>query len=188
MQKDRQCWHWHRSFGALPTKVVVSSIIITSVIFVHSQYNGNGWDQFADKLPLALLHHLNGNGIYNVSHPLMANIVSELEAEADTAYNAIAYDYRISQMLLEASSGVLPEFSYGNVANKNDKTIVFAPKPKLAKWWKQYKDLDPIKESSVITNVASSAFLLDELDVGVSFVHGKNLYLPWNKDNYGVST
>ena len=118
----------------------------------------------------------------------MANIVSELEAEADTAYNAIAYDYRISQMLLEASSGVLPEFSYGNVADKNNKSIVFAFKPKLAKWWKQYRELDPIKESSVITNVAASAFLLDEIDVSVSLVHGKNLYLPWIKDNYGVST
>lgn len=114
-------------------------------------------------MPLALLHHLNGNGVYNVSHPLMDHIVSELEAEATTAYNAICYDYRISQMLLEASSGIHPKFPYENVVDNDGKAVVLAPKPKFAKWWNDYSDQEPVKESNVITNIATTAFLLDEV-------------------------
>ena len=138
-------------------------------------------------MPLALLHHLNGNSVYNVSHPLMDHIVSELEAEATTAYNAICYDYRISQMLLEASSGIHPKFPFENVVDNDGKAVVLAPKPKFAKWWNDYSDQEPVKESNVITNIATTAFLLDEVDDGISLVHGKNLYLPWDPNRHGVS-
>ena len=117
----------------------------------------------------------------------MELIVSELEAEANTEYNAISYDYRISQMLLKASSGTLPELPYDGIADEDGKTIVLAPKPKFAEWWNEYSGLDPVKESSVIANVASTAYMLDEVDASVSIVHGKNLYLPWNEGDYGVS-
>ena len=153
----------------------------------HSKYNGNAWDEFADKMPLALLHHLNGNSVYNTSHPLLDHILRELEEEANTEYNAISYDYRISQMLLEGSTGVPPEFPYKNIFDENGKAIVLAPKPKFAVWWQQYSNDNPVQESSVISNIASTSYLQDEVGAKVSIVHGKNVYLPWNEDDYGVS-
>ena len=125
--------------------------------------------------------------VYNTSHPLVDNILCELEEEANTDYNAISYDYRISQMLLEGSSGVPPEFPYNNIFDDDGKAIVLAPKSKFAAWWKQYSDGNPIQESSVISNIASTSYLLDEVDASVSIVHGKNVYLPWNDGDYGVS-
>ena len=157
-------------------------------IHPYSKYNGDGWDEFADKIPVALLHHINGNGIYNVSHPLMELLVSELEAEAGTLYNAISYDYRISQMLLEGSSGVPPDFPYTKILDDGGKPITLRPKlDKFAAWWDNYGADDPVKESRVITNFGSTAYLLDDVDEGVSLIHGKAMYLPYDPYLHGVS-
>jgi hypothetical protein len=42
--------------------------------------------------------------MYNVSNPVLEEIVKQLESEATTTGNAIPYDYRIGQMLEEAKS------------------------------------------------------------------------------------
>ena len=39
----------------------------------------------------------------------------------------------------------------------------------------------------MISNIASTSYLQDEVGAKVSIVHGKNVYLPWNEDDYGVS-
>lgn len=70
-----------------------------------SKYDGRAWDEFAEVMPLELLHHINGNAVYNTTNPLMRSIVSELEAESGTVFNAIPYDLRIAQMILEGSTG-----------------------------------------------------------------------------------
>lgn len=59
-----------------------------------SQYDGDKWDVFYEKIPISLLHHTNGNAIYNTSHPLLERLVGQLEVEAPCPYNSIPYDYR----------------------------------------------------------------------------------------------
>jgi hypothetical protein len=61
-------------------------------------------DAFYEKIPISLLHHTNGNGIYNTSHPLLERLVGQLEVEAPCPYNSIPYDYRMSQMWVEGES------------------------------------------------------------------------------------
>ncbi len=48
----------------------------------HRKYNGDKWDNFYEAIPMALLDHTNGNGIYNTSHPLLERLVGQLEVEA----------------------------------------------------------------------------------------------------------
>jgi hypothetical protein len=45
------------------------------------KYNGDKWDNFYEAIPVALLDHTNGNGIYNTSHPLLERLVGQLEVE-----------------------------------------------------------------------------------------------------------
>ena len=67
------------------------------------KYNGDKWDNFYEAIPIALLDHTNGNGIYNTSHPLLERLVGQLEVEAACPYNSIPYDFRMSQMWIEGT-------------------------------------------------------------------------------------
>ena len=44
-------------------------------------YEGNKWDGFRDQLDEDLLTHLNGNAVYNVSHPCFRMILEKMEEE-----------------------------------------------------------------------------------------------------------
>eukprot|EP00977_Amphora_coffeiformis_P007065 scaffold1533_cov157-Amphora_coffeaeformis.AAC.6 len=126
---------------------------------IGSKYNGRAWDEFADQLSIALLQHINGNAIYNVSHPLMENIVSELESEAETVYN---------------------------VVDEHGKRVVLQPKyEKFSGWWEKYSDQEPVKESNVLTNYGPTAHLKADIEPGISIVHGKNMYFSWDSDLHG---
>ena len=46
-----------------------------------SKYHGYKWHDFEEHLPLPLLHHINGNAIYNVSHGLTRLMLKQLEHE-----------------------------------------------------------------------------------------------------------
>ena len=59
-----------------------------------AQYDGDKWDNFYEQIPISLLHHTNGNAIYNTSHPLLERLAGQLEVEAPCPYNSIPYDYR----------------------------------------------------------------------------------------------
>ena len=63
-------------------------------------------DAFYESIPISLLHHTNGNGIYNTSHPLLERLVGQLEVEAPCPYNSIPYDYRMSQMWVEGEKSL----------------------------------------------------------------------------------
>jgi len=56
-----------------------SSYTTKSVPFLilYSKYNGDKWDNFYEDIPIALLDHTNGNGIYNTSHPLLERLVGQ---------------------------------------------------------------------------------------------------------------
>ena len=100
-----------------------------------SQYEGGNWDMFRHKLPMGLLAHLNGtcppshlhgtalvtcvgagNAFYNVTHPLMVEILRELQEENDISefpevwnlHMMTAFDVRIAEIMIEAESGVEP--------------------------------------------------------------------------------
>jgi hypothetical protein len=48
---------------------------------IHSlctEYDGDKWDNFYEKIPISLLHHTNGNAIYNTSHPLLERLVGQV--------------------------------------------------------------------------------------------------------------
>ena len=65
-----------------------------------SEYLGDKWSDFSDVMPFSLLHHINGNAIYNISHSKMQNLLSQLSAELGTPKRATAYDLRISEIML----------------------------------------------------------------------------------------
>jgi hypothetical protein len=58
----------------------------------------------------SLVNHLNGNAIYNLTHPFFNRVLAELEFEASTTANSIPYDYRISQIIEEVKTGVKASF------------------------------------------------------------------------------
>ena len=63
-----------------------------------SRYRGDNWDPFLGTLDEALVKHINGNAIYNLTgDSLLPTIVKQLENEAD---GSIPYDLRISQLAL----------------------------------------------------------------------------------------
>ena len=58
----------------------------TPFALLGSKYKGQSWDQFKDVMPTSLKEHINGNAVYNLTHPLFNNLVDELKREANTVY------------------------------------------------------------------------------------------------------
>lgn len=82
---------WERKYAFLPQCIYIYYKIMRSLTqrnLVYSQYDGDKWDNFYEKIPISLLHHTNGNAIYNTSHPLMERLVGQLEIEAPCPYNS----------------------------------------------------------------------------------------------------
>ena len=48
---------------------------------IISVYEGNKWDGFRDQMDDDILTHLNGNAVYNVSHPCFRIVLEKLEYE-----------------------------------------------------------------------------------------------------------
>uniref|UniRef100_A0A7S4SJM4 Uncharacterized protein n=1 Tax=Ditylum brightwellii TaxID=49249 RepID=A0A7S4SJM4_9STRA len=157
-----------------------------------SKYNGDSWDKFRDSLPLSLQHHINGNAVYNVTHPLFLNLLDQLESESDTPYNAIPYDYRISQILVEGMLGVLPEVPpliIKEYLAENGKELPINT-GKFRKWWDMYceDEKSPIQESHVISNYASTNLSPRHLaDETASIIHGAKHYLPWEQSRHAIT-
>ena len=128
-----------------------------------SKYKGHSWDNFKDQMPKALVEHINGNAVYNVTHPLTEHYIEELKQEELTYFNAIPYDYRISQMITEGRyDGYSPEFPFPEMRDESGKFSVTLPSKKqlFTFWWGEWGgegDANPIKESSVIHNWVSAA-------------------------------
>jgi hypothetical protein len=154
--------------------------IPTNLFLFDRKYNGDKWDQFYEQIPYALLNHINGNGIYNTSHPLMERLVGQLEVEAPCPYNSIPYDFRMSQMVTEGHFGIVPDLAPKIMLNEDGQNITLSDNTAMfAKWWSMWGDEVPMKESPIIHNYAATNLIPRHL--GEEYViHGAKLYSPWD--------
>jgi len=129
---------------------------------------------------LNLLIHVNGNGIYNTSHPPLERLVGQLEVEAPCPYNSIPYDYRMSQMATEGALGIVPSLAPKIMLNEDGVNITLSDNTAMfGKWWYMYAAQKPFKETPAIHNYAATNIIARHM--GPEFViHGAKLYKPWN--------
>jgi hypothetical protein len=156
-----------------------------------SKYAGIAWDGFRSSLPIALQHHLNGNAVYNLKHPLMKFLLKQLWEERETIYNAVPYDYRISQILVQGFLGEDPELPK-DIMSKEDLALeLHDGKDRMRefkKMWDRYGIVDGeavMRESKVIRNLVGSPLLPRQLKtIEASLVHGAVFYTGWEKFRY----
>lgn len=149
-----------------------------------SKYDGFAWDDFGKDLPLVLLHHINGNAVYNHTDPLLLRFLQEFKEEKHGIYNAIPFDLRISQIIMEGSLGYAFPFVFDESVELPEASAKVA---KYKRWWNELTaDYVPVKESQVISNQSSTLFTPDMTE-GASVVHGKNNRLLWDHNEHGVS-
>ena len=146
---------------------------------MHRKYNGDKWDPFYKQIPLSLIHHINGNAIYNTSHPLLDLLVGQLEVEAPSPVNSFPYDYRMSQIMTEGALGIVPEIAPKILMNEDGENITMTNNTALfARWYNKYKDEFPFKETPVIQNFAATNII--PRHIGPEYIiHGAKLYSQW---------
>ena len=66
-----------------------------------SIYRGDKWDMMMDKINPSLKYHINGNAVYNQSHPVYQIVIDQLNKEKRGNYRRYPYDYRISQIIYQ---------------------------------------------------------------------------------------
>jgi len=145
-----------------------------------AQYDGDKWDAFYEDIPISLLHHTNGNGIYNTSHPLLERLTGQLEVEAPCPYNSIPYDYRMSQMWVEGTLGIVPQLAPKIMLNEEGENITLSDnKAMFSKWANRWADEEPYRFTKAIHNYAATNLIPRHL--GPEYViHGAKLYSPWD--------
>jgi len=153
----------------------------------YSQYDGDKWDAFYEQIPISLLHHTNGNAIYNTSHPLLERLVGQLEVEAPCPYNSIPYDYRMSQMWVEGTLGIVPELAPKIMLNEEGENITLSDNLEMFKKWADiWEKEDPFKYTPVIHNYAATNLVPRHL--GPEYIiHGAKLYSPWDPTKIDVT-
>ncbi|KAL9187722.1 hypothetical protein ACHAXT_006100 [Thalassiosira profunda] len=151
------------------------------------RYSGDKWDVFYEKIPISLLHHTNGNGIYNTSHPLLERLVGQLEVEAPCPYNSIPYDYRMSQMWVEGTLGIVPELAPKIMLNEEGENITLSDNlAQFKKWADIWEKEDPFKYTPAIHNYAATNLIPRHM--GPEYViHGAKLYSPWDPTKTSVT-
>jgi hypothetical protein len=154
-----------------------------------SKYRGDKWNSFYSQLPNSLVNHLNGNAVYNLTHPLLDKLVDQLESERDTTANAIPFDYRISQMIQDVQTGTAPEFP--NFPDL-DSPILSTPSPlsgNFRRWAiaQAYHWDNVIRDVSVIGNYAKTNMIPAFLDKAAFIIHGAKMFDSWKERNLGVS-
>lgn len=152
-----------------------------------AQYDGDKWDQFYEQIPISLLHHTNGNGIYNTSHPLLERLVGQLEVEAPCPYNSIPYDYRMSQMWVEGTLGIVPELAPKIMLNEEGENITLSDnRAQFGKWGDLYAHEEPFRYTKVIHNYAATNLIPRHL--GPEYIiHGAKLYSPWDPPRTSIT-
>ena len=114
-------------------------------------------------------------------------LVNQLEIEAPTPYNAIPYDYRISQIIVEGALGIVPEITPKILENEDGKAIRLSNNTEtFARWWKEYKHDVPFKETPVIQNFAATNII--PRHIGPEYIiHGAKLYSQWEPTRTSIT-
>ena len=115
---------------------------------------------------------------------MLLEMISELEVEAETIFNAVPFDLRISQMMLEGASGTPCPFMFNS---KKHNVTLPDKSAKFVQLWKDHggSSYGPVMESNVITNMASHVYIPEDVKE-YSLVHGKKIYQPWSRQVNGV--
>lgn len=129
------------------------------------------------------MNHINGNAIYNLTHPLFLGVLAQLESEASTVANSIPYDYRIAQIVVEVDYGVEASF----VRFDADTPPVLPLPSRFTSWAKRYNSSDLITETVLIGNYASTDVVPEFFRYQGAVVHGAILHSAWEDSNLGVS-
>ena len=163
-----------------PARYLHTSLIHILRSLLLSRYSGDKWDTFYESIPISLLHHTNGNAIYNTSHPLLERLVGQLEVEAPCPYNSIPYDYRMSQMWVEGTLGIVPELAPKIMLDEEGENITLSDNLAMFKKWADiWEKEEPFKFTPVIHNYAATNLIPRHL--GPEYIiHGAKLYSPWN--------
>ena len=154
-----------------------------------SKYCGNSWDGHRHNLSLALLEHLNGNAVYNLTHPYLRLMVKEMQDENNTPLKSVPYDVRMSQIVAEGSMGIPPDLptnrslGWGSVNVEADRIVLDTEKSyKFKTWWDHYGAIDnPMKETRAIRNMHINDYLPRHVRNGI-IVHGAREYSSWNPE------
>ena len=147
------------------------------------------------------MNHINGNALYNLTHPLLEELVSKLESEATTMANTVPFDYRISQLLYESETGNKPTFhnyyqnvdisiTIGGTSNNKDNGDGEEEdtSSSLVRSWSTTYDFDvAIQDIPVIGNYARTNLIEDMIDDNAYIVHGANMLSKWDTTTMGVS-
>ena len=65
-----------------------------------SVYTGSNWDSFSDnEVPAPLRRHLNGNAVYNVSHPFLTEMLSRFNEESWRTAKHSSFDVELSEVI-----------------------------------------------------------------------------------------
>jgi len=163
-----------------------------SFAVLGSRYRGDKWYDFMKQLEVPLLSHINGNAVYNVSHPLMNLMVGQLESEADQLYNIIPFDLRMGQMWAEGTlstvQNMFPEdrenvaLMIKNVSTPKNNTAQFIA------WWQEHGfsggpngTAPAFQESSAIKNYAATNMLKKFL-WPETVIHGAAMFQRWESN------
>eukprot|EP00980_Cylindrotheca_fusiformis_P012481 scaffold3070_cov128-Cylindrotheca_fusiformis.AAC.6 len=154
---------------------------VSDFAILGSKYRGDNWDSFYSQLPVALIHHINGNAIYNLTSPFFDMILEQLESEALFVENSVAFDYRISQILEQAKSGTRPSFP----------SLLQAIYPSTNLSQAILDNVDEItaavRETPVLGNYAGTNMVPSYLDSREVILHGAKMRTSWDKEIMGVS-
>lgn len=99
-------------------------------------------------------------------------MVQELEAESGGLYNAVAYDYRLSQIYFEASGSITSTFPFPRLyKGSNPEAATPSKMAKFQAWWKEMGYTGFFKQSKVVANFGLKK-IFEDLN-GALIVHGK---------------
>lgn len=104
-------------FDAVPVRdnwlhQFVAEAYDATVAIRGSRYRGDTWDPYLSSLPADVLFHVNGNAIYNLTHPWLISMVQTLDAELLLGTLSSAFDIRMAQLMLQQYSAADPAIPY----------------------------------------------------------------------------
>lgn len=104
-------------FDAVPVRdnwlqQFVAEAYDATVAIRGSRYRGDTWDPYLSSLPQDVLFHVNGNAIYNLTHPWLMSMVQTLDAELLAGTLSSAFDIRMAQLTLQQYSAADPAIPY----------------------------------------------------------------------------